>query len=417
MSYIKPPIKPFDSYKWRLAELTPTEGLNDPRRFLGVLRVLKTHEGEKAGSSALRNDLKIVEVETNQLIGGKGVGLARTAERPLLRNSGRYWKALGVIDIDGGKSGVFQVTSFGSKVAAGEITQDEFALAVVKAMSLPNQLIEADLQEWRKAKLQIKPLELILRILNSIYSVQGVSEAYITTFELIHIIIPLAGVKASIEQYVDAIIAFRKDKLDISNWPDCATDANDERMAREYLLFLAYYGFCTQIKATHNDDEKYYLVMSSTTDLAAIIGKADQIEDVEEVAIGIQQEPLTTNIGRARRTAEVLVRPQQAQFRKDVLAKYKSECLLTGEKMSEVLQACHIIPVSDRGSDSLANALCLRVDIHILFDTGHLRIAPNGTVRYTDAALKSAIYSLLPAKIKIPVFVSSKALEMRWKYY
>ena len=32
---IKPPTKPFDEYKWRWAEYTPTETLNQPACFLG----------------------------------------------------------------------------------------------------------------------------------------------------------------------------------------------------------------------------------------------------------------------------------------------------------------------------------------------------------------------------------------------
>ena len=39
MKIIRSPQKPFPNYKWRWSVLTPTESLNDPPIFLGVLRV------------------------------------------------------------------------------------------------------------------------------------------------------------------------------------------------------------------------------------------------------------------------------------------------------------------------------------------------------------------------------------------
>jgi len=58
------PTKPFPAYKWRWASFQPSEGLNDPSVFLGVLRVFRNFEGEPTSSSALlnSNDLALVFV-------------------------------------------------------------------------------------------------------------------------------------------------------------------------------------------------------------------------------------------------------------------------------------------------------------------------------------------------------------------
>ena len=63
------PIKPFPNYKWRWAEYTPSEGLNNPVRFMGVLRAMYKHQGKPKSTNDIYEDLLKVEKETNQLTG------------------------------------------------------------------------------------------------------------------------------------------------------------------------------------------------------------------------------------------------------------------------------------------------------------------------------------------------------------
>ena len=80
-----PPRKPFANFKWRWAVLTPTETLNDPYVYLGVLRVFNKYNGVHPGSDEVLEGLRIVQEETNC-----SVNLVRTKERNLIRNSGQY---------------------------------------------------------------------------------------------------------------------------------------------------------------------------------------------------------------------------------------------------------------------------------------------------------------------------------------
>jgi len=115
---IEAPRLPFPGFKWKWLSLLPTEGLLSPPVFLGVLRVLGKHEGEAPSSSKLRDDLELVEKETET-----DVDLARTSSgRNLIRNSGQYWIGTGLYKKQRGK---IELTPFGKKVADGRINQDE----------------------------------------------------------------------------------------------------------------------------------------------------------------------------------------------------------------------------------------------------------------------------------------------------
>lgn len=403
------PQKPFPSYKWRWAVVLPTEGLNDPVVFHGVLRVLAENEGMPPSSERVARLLKAVQRET-----GTSVNLARTPERNLIRNSGQYWKAL---DLLGDLSGEIALTDFGRRVAKGGITKTEFAMTMIKTLELPNQRIEADTSEWDRVGLRIKPLELILQILNSLQAILGLAQSYLTPLELVKIVIPLAGAKAHVEQHVNALRLYRQGSLDLSDWPDCAPDANDKRMAREFLLFLAYYDICTRSAETPREHEKFALV----SPVSAVSERFDQLDLTGEEPASAVRKVRETNVpavaDRERVLAEVLGRPYQAVFRNNVLAAYDSTCLITGVRLDSVLEAVHIVPVSRGGNDRIENGLCLRSDIHMLYDSGHMRINTSGSVHLSELAEQTNNYANLPRTITLPTFLKILNIDWRWKYY
>src|SRR5688572_4755120 len=104
MPLVTPPRKPFPNYKWKWAVLTPTESLNDPPIFLGVLRVFNKYQNHAPSSKEVMDELAIVQKETKSR-----VDLVRTQQRNLVRNSGQYWKALGLLEEAHGK---IQVSAF-----------------------------------------------------------------------------------------------------------------------------------------------------------------------------------------------------------------------------------------------------------------------------------------------------------------
>ncbi|HBQ5934013.1 TPA: HNH endonuclease, partial [Klebsiella pneumoniae subsp. pneumoniae] len=111
----------------------------------------------------------------------------------------------------------------------------------------------------------------------------------------------------------------------------------------------------------------------------------------------------TEVIARKRVLTEITLRPKQAEFRRKLMEAYSGKCLLSNASVSEVLQACHIIPVKNSGNDSVENGFILRSDLHLLYDSGHIKIHEDGTVTLSDYLKKDTFYrKTLPSKIKLP---------------
>jgi hypothetical protein len=404
------PQKPFPGYKWRWATLTPTESLNQPSVYLGLLRVFRKHEHNPPSSPDLIPDLERVKHDTKV-----GVDLVRTPERNIIRNSGQYWISLGLLESS--THGTIELTNFGRSVAEGVITQVEFATTVVKTLELPNRRIQTDVSDWDAANLSIRPLELILQILSRLYSEYGPDNAFITPKELVEIIIPLAGAQAPIAIHVEALILQRNGKLNVSAWPDCAPAANDKRMAREFLLFLSCYGFCKRIEKGQNPLDRYYLGAVSPDLILEISATEIGDQSLTEIVDTFRASNVPSEIARKRVLREVLDRPGQPAFRKIVLGAYHSTCLLTGVNIEAVLEAAHIVPISEKGNDEIDNGLCLRSDIHLLFDRGHLCLRPDGKVLLSKAAALDCNYADISKEVLIPEFINSEYLEWRLNYH
>jgi hypothetical protein len=406
------PVKPFDSYKWRWLSVQPTESLLDPPVFLGVLRVLARHEGERPSTPEIETELNTVQSETNTT-----VNLARSAERNIIRNSGQYWKGTGLLTPD--KGGI-QLTSLGRQIAAGRITQSEFAAIMVQQTILPNPWTYSpeEIAKWKAANLEIRPLALILEIIGAISRNQGgMKDAYITPKELIRVAIPLAGMRFTALDIANYVIQFRRGNLDISAWPDCAPEANDTRLAREFLLFLSNFGLCRRVENGKRLEDRYFAdevldVVASLTTASIFAGD----EQADQVVNAVRHSTLPSLIERQRTTTTVLSRQGQPKFRKQILRISQGQCLITGERIGEVLEAAHIIPVTSGGADETDNGICLRVDIHRLFDSGNIRLRPSGELQFSDAIKTSQNYGILPQSIVIPSFIKMANVEWRYKY-
>lgn len=79
---------------------------------------------------------------------------------------------------------------------------------------------------------------------------------------------------------------------------------------------------------------------------------------------------------RIRRQQNQVIRENQKSFRRRVLENYNGTCCVTGTQTQPILEAAHVIPYSGPKSDIIENSLCLRVDIHRLFDLFLLTINP-----------------------------------------
>ena len=408
------PHIPFSSFKWQWASVQCTEGLNDPVILLGVLSKMNMFDGtSKYSSTEFALELKKLEDDLEDSVNINLSG--RGGSRNLIRNSGQYWRAVDLIDSSKGK-GVISLTPFGKAVATGDISQSEFAAITIKTLSLPNPKIQTEDQcrLWQTFHLNIHPLMLILDILQELKKTSKEC-AYITVYELIKIVIPLSSNHATIPEYAQFIQANREGIIDVSSWPNCCPGANDQRMAREFLLFLRYYGYLIDKKESNRLSEKYFLNDTLVDEIDAL----RSIDNVVTPSAAITNNQIVDIVGeieRKRVMTSRLSRPNQSKFRHNILTSYGGECILTGVKMPEVLEAAHIKPVEYSGNDSIGNGLCLRLDMHQLFDTGHLQISPKGEIKLSSRAFEE-YGSVIPRSIDLPDFVNKDYVRWRWDNY
>ena len=409
------PKKPFDTYKWRWLHFQPTESLLKPPIFLGALRAFGRHQGKSTGDPNLLNELSTVQEETES-----PVNLVRTPDRNLIRNSGQYWKGTGLLSRTGG---MVELTHLGHRVASGSVTQDEFCWLMVQETVLPNPLTysENEMRKWHNAKLKIRPFKLILEILVGLCRDRGPESAFLTVRELTQVVIPLAGSQATSNIIVAALLRNRDGQLNVDSWPNCIPQANDKRLAREFLLFLHNFKICTQTPDHSGDEHRYYLESGIDVQIPSLILQETGLTNFSASATEDSLKALRTSVlvsvsGRERRVSSQLARPSQMKFRREVLAAFQQRCLITKEGLADVLEAAHIVPVEHGGVDAVKNGLCLRRDVHRLFDLGHLRILPQGALFLSDAAKSSLSYTGLPSSVNFPSSVGREMLEWRSKY-
>lgn len=398
-SYV--PRKPFPDFKWQWATFAPTESINDPVVLLGVLFRLAKLEGKYSYSSEeFSSEMRRL---TEDLKDSVGVNLAdRGGSRNLMRNSQQYWKSLNLIPKR--THGLIELTDFGRKVAHHEISQTEFSAAIVMTHQLPNANIQSEemCRKWEDAGIVIRPLKLILRIAQE--------TTYLTVDELKTIVIPLSGnPQTSIQDYVNFIHWYRAGQLDTSLWPNCCERSNDRRMAREFLLFLDYYGYMVK-EERKGRGTLFHLNSNISEEINAILNGVTINPTIDQAIRILNASDVVSDVER-KRMQNVRSRPHQAQFRRDVLTACK-RCVITNVTVPEVLEAAHIKPYKYHGEDTISNGFAMRLDIHMLFDTGHLRIDPNGIVELSGRA-RLDYGALIPPQIVIPDFINRDYLKWR----
>lgn len=113
------------------------------------------------------------------------------------------------------------------------------------------------------------------------------------------------------------------------------------------------------------------------------------------------------NVTRA--VASALRKVRNGRFRQDVLGRNPC-CAITGETNVLVLDAAHVLPVSQNGSDQVNNGITLRRDLHALFDANILRLDEEG--RFTmviEPGLES--YSNYQGNFTQPLGLSPEQLD------
>ncbi|HJQ68104.1 MAG TPA: HNH endonuclease [Blastocatellia bacterium] len=85
-------------------------------------------------------------------------------------------------------------------------------------------------------------------------------------------------------------------------------------------------------------------------------------------------DPKVKKDARERIAASIVRRRGQPRFRKELLNAFEGRCAITGCDVKETLEAAHIVPYKGDHTNTLANGLLLRGDVHTLFDLGLIAI-------------------------------------------
>lgn len=82
----------------------------------------------------------------------------------------------------------------------------------------------------------------------------------------------------------------------------------------------------------------------------------------------------TKILRKHKRVGVIQNRYGQSEFRKKVLELFGNKCAVSGETITDVIEACHIKPHACENSYDISNGIPLRADLHKLFDSGHATI-------------------------------------------
>ena len=162
--------------------------------------------------------------------------------------------------------------------------------------------------------------------------------------------------------------------------------------------------------------------------LAPLLGGPDgaaapALARVAEVAVAAGQfSPTTEGDERARTLRSVVDRRGQPVFRVRLIDAYGGRYAVTGCDAVAALEAAHIVPCSERGSDDVTNGLLMRADIHTLFDLDLIGIEPETlTVRLSDAVQGTAYSDLEGRSLALPVTPAERpsrdGLIARWRRF
>jgi len=139
-------------------------------------------------------------------------------------------------------------------------------------------------------------------------------------------------------------------------------------------------------------------IVATTTDLdnSQNTEQSNQVEFFnEDKDTELLVSRLMTSCSIDERTARERVRGRQRQFRREVLKQCGSKCILTEINIPQVLEAAHIVPVSEAELDEdimdPCNGIALRIDIHRLFDAHLLRFELNPNSSKVTLVLDSSV--------------------------
>lgn len=101
---------------------------------------------------------------------------------------------------------------------------------------------------------------------------------------------------------------------------------------------------------------------------------------------------------RNRVLAAIVRRQGQQAFRSALLEAYEGYCVMTGCSATQALEAAHIIPFAGPATNTTANGLLLRADIHTLFDLGLISVSRVDKTIRVSSVLDGTDYAQLSGR-------------------
>ena len=122
----------------------------------------------------------------------------------------------------------------------------------------------------------------------------------------------------------------------------------------------------------------------------------DELYEHESLNKPVQKELLDLNAlsedNRSRVTRSQVTRVGQQGFRALILDNFYIKCAISGSEEQALLEAAHIMPYKGAQSNVLQNGLCLRVDLHRLFDRFLISIEPQTLSIVVSDKIKDTYY-------------------------
>lgn len=132
------------------------------------------------------------------------------------------------------------------------------------------------------------------------------------------------------------------------------------------------------------DEEDYFKPEAVGLSFAPQVVKMKYFDVTLDEIIGDSMDPKTNTSFHlldieaiSKKKVSVKERKGQSIFRKKVLSAYENTCAISGETCADILEAAHIQPYINERSNHIQNGICLRSDLHKLFDAGLLTIDTN----------------------------------------
>lgn len=115
----------------------------------------------------------------------------------------------------------------------------------------------------------------------------------------------------------------------------------------------------------------------------------------------------------------IRARRGQTKFRSALIDRHGPQCMISGCKLMEIVEAAHIWPYRGEEDNSPSNGLLLRSDLHTLFDLDLVGIEPGTLKIHMRPALKSTSYGEFEGRLLLcgSQRPNQEALTLRWRAF